>query len=75
MIGYVSRGLISIALAMVWVAAIWLVVQILFAEQEMLVGDSIAIGCAMLAPIFCLAGWALNWVAEKSPRHPRAQAA
>jgi len=65
-----SRALILLALILAWIAGIWVVIDILFADQDTLVGDSIAIGCAVLSPIVLLLGWAAYWATERTMRRP-----
>ncbi|WP_284946058.1 hypothetical protein [Acidisoma cladoniae] len=74
MITRLSRLLISAALILAWLAVIWVVIDILFADQDTLVGDSIAIICAVLSPILLLLGWSLYWASERAARRPLARA-
>jgi len=63
----ISRFLITLSLVLAWIAGLWVVIDVLFAEQDTLVGDSIAIGCALLAPIVCVIGWGIRWAGERRP--------
>ena len=63
-----SRGLIIAGLILAWAAGIWAVIDMLFADQDTLIGDSIAIGCAVLAPIVLLLGWSAYWANERMSR-------
>jgi hypothetical protein len=69
-----SRVLIVAGLILAWLAVAWVVIDILFADQDTLVGDSIAIICAVLSPIVLLLGWSAYWASERAGRRPVARA-
>jgi cation transporter-like permease len=60
MLRSLSRGTILASLTLMWVAAAWLVCDILFADPDLLVFEDVAILCAVLAPIVYLIGWGLT---------------
>jgi hypothetical protein len=51
-----------ISLTLVWVAAGWVAIDLLFADPALLVFEDVAIICAVLAPIIYLIGWGLRWL-------------
>ncbi|MBW4022413.1 MAG: hypothetical protein HIU92_04610 [Proteobacteria bacterium] len=61
MLRYLSRGIITAALTLMWLAVAWVVVDLVFADPAILVFEDIAILCAVLAPILYLIGWGLRW--------------
>jgi hypothetical protein len=62
MLRSISRGTITVALTLTWLAAAWVAFDVLFAEPDVLVCEDIAILCAVLAPIIYLIGWGLRWL-------------
>jgi hypothetical protein len=62
MLRSLSRGIIIVALTLVWLATAWVVCDLLFADPAVLVFEDIAILCAVLAPITYLIGWGLRWL-------------
>ena len=62
MLRSLSRGTTTAALALVWLAAAWIVCDVLFADPAQLVFEDIAILCAVLAPIVYLFGWLMRWL-------------
>jgi hypothetical protein len=60
MLRSLSRGIIVAALTLMWVAAGWVVCDLLFADPALLVFEDIALLCAVLAPIVYLIGWGLR---------------
>jgi hypothetical protein len=62
MLRSLSRGTITFALTLMWLAVAWIVFDLLFAEPDLLVFEDLAILCAVLAPIIYLIGWGLRWV-------------
>lgn len=59
----IAKGIIYLALGLMGIALAWVVFQILFASPYLLIFSEIAIICAVLAPILCLIGWGLRWIA------------
>ena len=57
-----SRGMTVTALVLMWVAIVWVVCDVLFADPDVLVFEDIAILCAVLAPIVYLVGWCVRWL-------------
>jgi len=62
MLRSISDGTILVALTLMWVAAAWVVGDLLFADPALLVFEDIAILCAVLAPIIYLIGWSFRWL-------------
>jgi hypothetical protein len=62
MLRSLSYGTITVALTLMWVAAAWVVGDLLFADPALLVFEDIAILCAVFAPIIYLIGWGLRWL-------------
>jgi hypothetical protein len=62
MLRSLSRGSITVALTLTWLAAAWVAFDVLFAEPDLLVFEDLAILCAVLAPIIYLIGWGLRWL-------------
>jgi hypothetical protein len=62
MLGSLSRGTIMVALALMWVALAWVVLDLLFADPALLVFEELAILCAVLAPMIYLIGCGLRWL-------------
>ena len=60
MLRYLSDGIITVALGLTWLAALWLVVDLVIADPAVLVFEDLAIACAALAPILCAIGWGLR---------------
>jgi cation transporter-like permease len=60
MLRSLSHGTITAALTLTWLAAAWVVFDILFADPDLLVFEDVAILCAVLAPIVYLIGWGLT---------------
>jgi hypothetical protein len=60
MLRYLSDGIITVALTLTWLAALWLAVDLVIADPAVLVFEDLAIGCAALAPVLCLIGWGLR---------------
>jgi cation transporter-like permease len=62
MLRSLSHGTTVAALTLMWVAAAWIVCDLLFADPALLVFEEIAIICAVLAPVVYLIGWGLRWL-------------
>jgi hypothetical protein len=62
MLRSLSHGTIVAALTLMWMAAAWVVCDLLFADPALLVFEEIAILCAVLAPVVYLIGWGLRWL-------------
>jgi hypothetical protein len=62
MLRSLSRGTITVALTLMWLAAAWVAFDVLFADPDLLVFEDVAILCAVLAPIIYLIGWGLRWL-------------
>lgn len=60
MLRALSDGIIFVALIFMWLAAAWVVIDLLFADPAVLVFEDIAIGCAILAPITYMIGWGVQ---------------
>jgi hypothetical protein len=60
MLRSLSHGTITAALTLTWLAAAWVVFDILFADPDLLVFEDVAILCAVLAPITYLIGTGLR---------------
>ncbi len=63
MIRALSNGVLAAALTLMWIAAAWVVIDVLFADPAILVFEDIAIGCAILAPLLYLLGLGLSRMA------------
>lgn len=57
-----SRGIVGLSLVLAALAFAWVVCDLLLAAPATLVFEEIAIGCALLAPLVCLFGWAVRWL-------------
>jgi hypothetical protein len=62
MLRAISGGIIGLSLVLAALALVWLACDILFAAPATLVFEELAIGCAMVAPVVCLLGWAVRWI-------------
>jgi hypothetical protein len=62
MLRSLSDGTIIAALTLMWLAAAWVICDVLFADPALLVFEDIAILCAVLAPITYLIGWGMRWL-------------
>jgi cation transporter-like permease len=60
MLRSLSHGTIVAALTLMWVAAGWVICDLLFADPAVLVFEDVALLCAVLAPIVYLIGWGLT---------------
>jgi hypothetical protein len=65
MLRYLSDGIIAVALALTWLAAFWLVVDLVIADPAVLVFEDLAIGCAVLGPVLCAIGWGLRGLVRR----------
>ncbi len=65
MLRYLSNGFVAAALILTWLAAVWVVVDLVVADPAILVFEDIAILCAVLGPILCLIGWGLRGLARR----------
>ena len=61
MLRSLSRGVILVALTLMWIAAAWVIIDVVLADPAILIFEDIAILCAVLAPILYLAGTGLRW--------------
>jgi hypothetical protein len=68
MLRYLSDGIIAVALTLTWLAALWLVVDLLIADPAVLVFEDLAIACALLGPILCAIGWGLRGLGRSAAR-------
>jgi hypothetical protein len=62
----VAQGVITAGLVLAGIAMAWLVVDILFASPAILVFAEIAMICAALGPLACLAGWGMRWIGVRA---------
>jgi hypothetical protein len=65
MLRVVSDATIILALTLMWLAMAWVIINVVFADPAVLVFEDVAIGCAVLAPLFYLVGWGLRSVATR----------
>jgi hypothetical protein len=65
MLRFLSNGVIAAALTCAWIAAIWVGIDVLFADPATLVFEDLAICFGVLAPILCAIGWGLRGLATR----------
>lgn len=63
MIRALSDGVLAAALTLMWIAAAWVVIDLLVADPAILIFEDIAIACAVLAPLLYLLGCGLRRMA------------
>lgn len=59
----ISQTIIALSMILAAIAAVWVVCDLLFAAPAVLLLEEVAIICAVLAPLVCLFGWGMRWVA------------
>lgn len=57
-----AKGITGLSLVLALLALAWIVCDLLLAAPATLVFEELAIGCAVLAPLVCLFGWAVRWI-------------
>jgi hypothetical protein len=62
MLRSLSRATTITSLTLMWLAAAWVLCDVLFADPDLLVFEDLAILCAVMAPIIYLLGRGLTWL-------------